>query len=111
MFNFLKRKNSEEKLESVDVKAVSPLLLPPEPPEEEKLAYHPENTVLQEEVAMDRSIASGAGTSGGYGAYQPFLTPQELEEREQPESWKHDEAPDTDAPQRDFVISRAKRAS
>jgi hypothetical protein len=104
MFHFFKKKASEEKLEPVDVKAVSPLLLPPEVPEEEKLAYHPENTVMDEDIAMARSIASGAGTSGGFGAYQPFLTEQEVEEREHPEAWQHDEAPNTDAPQRDIVI-------
>jgi hypothetical protein len=58
---------------------------------------------MDEDVAMARSIASGAGTSGGFGAYQPFLTEKEIEEREHPESWEHDEAPNTDAPQRDFL--------
>jgi hypothetical protein len=106
MRRLFKKKQNEEKLEPVDVKAVSPLLLPPEIPEEERLAYQPENTIMDEEIAMARSIASGAGTSGGYGAYQPFLTEREIEEREQPGSWQHDEAPDTDAPQRDFLESR-----
>ncbi len=101
MLRLFKKKKIEEKLESIDVKAVSPLLLPPEVPKEEKLAYHPENTVMDEDIAMARSIASGAGTSGGFGAFQPFLSEKEIEEREHPESWQHDEAPNTDAPQRD----------
>lgn len=105
MFNLFKKKHSEEKLEPIDVKAVSPLLLPPEVPEEEKLAYHPENTIMDEDIAMARSISSGAGTSGGFGAYQPFLNEEEIEAREHPEAWEHTEAPDTDAPQRDFVLS------
>jgi hypothetical protein len=108
MFRFLKRKAAEEKLEPVDVKAVSPLLLPPDVPEEEKLAYHPENTILTEDIAMNRSIASGAGTSGGFGAYQPFLSEKEIEDREHPEAWQHDEPPNTDAPQRDEVIDRVE---
>lgn len=110
MFTLFKKKRSEEKLEPVDIKAVSPLLLPPEVPEEEKLAYHPENTVMDEDIAMARSIASGAGTSGGFGAFQPFLTPEEVEAREHPESWEHDEAPDTDAPQRDLFISQRPKS-
>jgi hypothetical protein len=108
MFRLFKKKSAEEKLEPVDVKAVSPLLLPPEPPEEEKLAYHPENTILTEDIAMNRSIASGAGTSGGFGAYQPFLTEKEIEDREYPEAWQHDNPPNTDAPQRDFVIDQTE---
>lgn len=106
MFRLFKKKSAEEKLEPVDVRAVSPLLLPPDPPEEEKLAYHPENTILTEDIAMNRSIASGAGTSGGFGAYQPFLSEKEIEDRENPEAWQHDAPPNTDAPQRDVVIDR-----
>lgn len=109
MLRWLKRKPPEEKLEPVDVEAVSPLLLPPETPEEEKLAYHPENTILQEDVAMARETASGAGTSGGFGAFQPFLTEAEVESRENPNIWEHDEAPDTTAPQRPVATIDSKR--
>jgi hypothetical protein len=97
---FKKKARIEEPLEPADVNAVSPLLVPPDLPEEEKIAIQAKNTILEEQVAMARSTASGAGTSGGFGAFQPFLSEKELRERETPESWQHDEAPETDAPQR-----------